>query len=93
MDELQEARNIINEIDDKMAKLFEERMQAVEKVIAYKMEHDLAIFDESREKEVIDKNMQKVSNIYQEYYVKFLKEMMDISKQYQQQIMEENKNG
>lgn len=93
MDELQEARNLINEIDDKMAKLFEERMQAVEKVIAYKMEHDLAIFDESREKEVIDKNMQKVSNIYQEYYVKFLKEMMDISKQYQQQIMEENKNG
>lgn len=93
MDELQEARNLINEIDDKMAKLFEERMQAVEKVIAYKMEHDLAIFDESREKEVIDKNMQKVSNIYQEYYVKFLKEMMDISKQYQQQIMEDNKNG
>lgn len=93
MDELQEARNLINEIDDKMAKLFEERMQAVEKVIAYKMEHGLAIFDESREKEVIDKNMQKVSNIYQEYYVKFLKEMMNISKQYQQQIMEENKNG
>ena len=93
MDELQEARNLINEIDDKMAKLFEERMQAVEKVIVYKMEHGLAIFDESREKEVIDKNMQKVSSIYQEYYVKFLKEMMDISKQYQQQIMEENKNG
>ncbi len=93
MDELYKARNIINDIDDKMAKLFEQRMQAVEKVIAYKMEHNLTIFDEKREKEVIEKNKEKVSNIYQEYYVNFLKQVMDISKQYQYKIMEEKKNG
>ena len=93
MDELYKARNIINDVDDKMAKLFEQRMQAVEKVIAYKMEHNLTIFDEKREKEVIEKNKEKVSNIYQEYYVNFLKQVMDISKQYQYKIMEEKKNG
>ena len=37
MDQLQSARKKINEIDAQMAKLFEERMQTVEEVIAYKL--------------------------------------------------------
>ena len=45
---LEEARNIINEVDAKMAELFLKRMRAAELVCDYKMEHGLPILDEKR---------------------------------------------
>lgn len=93
MDELSKARAEINDIDDKIASLFEQRMRAVEKVIVYKLEHDMAIFDAKREQEVIAKNINKVTSRYQPYYVQYLQMMMDISKKYQKKIMEEKQNG
>lgn len=56
MNKLEEARNVINSVDETMAQLFEKRMQAVEDVIAYKLEHDMQILDSSREQEVIQRN-------------------------------------
>ena len=53
MNKLDEARQKINKIDAEMAKLFENRMIAVEDVIKYKVEHGLPIFDSAREDEVI----------------------------------------
>ena len=43
MTKLDDARKDINEIDAQMAELFEKRMQAVEKVIAYKQEQGLPV--------------------------------------------------
>ena len=82
--ELKDIRKKINEIDKQMAKLFEERMQASSEVANYKKEHALPIFDSSREQEVINKNLEFITdeNIKQ-YYVNFLQKTMDISKQYQ----------
>ena len=89
MNELNEARKKINEIDEKMAKLFEERMKASKEVANYKIEYALPIFDASREQEVINKNLQYIEdNEIKEYYVNFLKETMNISKKYQQKLME-----
>lgn len=45
MDKLTQARARINEIDAQIAPLFEERMRAVEDVIAYKLENGLPVFD------------------------------------------------
>ena len=56
MDELQKAREQINEIDEQMAELFQKRMQAVESVIAFKKQHGMPVLDASREEEVIAKN-------------------------------------
>ena len=39
MDKLSQARMKINDIDARIAPLFEERMRAVEEVIAYKLEN------------------------------------------------------
>lgn len=82
--ELKDIRKKINEIDKQMAKLFEERMQASSEVANYKKEHALPIFDSSREQEVINRNLEFITdeNIKQ-YYVNFLQKTMDISKQYQ----------
>ena len=62
MTKLEQARKKINEIDEKMAKLFEERMEASKEVALYKKENALPIVDKMREKELILKiaNMLKM---------------------------------
>lgn len=84
MDKLENARIKINEIDKQMAELFEKRMNAVNDVANYKLEHGLPIFDSSREKEVILKNSKYIEDdIIREHYVNFLQNTMDVSKRYQ----------
>lgn len=81
---LEEARSAIDRIDGEMARLFEERMQAVDEVIAYKQAHHLPILDVGREAQVIEKNRQRIRNpVYEASYVCFLKAVMAVSRAYQ----------
>lgn len=90
MNKLDEARIKINEVDQKMAILFEKRMEAVKSVIEYKLENSIPIYDASRENEVIEKNLKYIENeALKEYYRKYIVSVMDISKQYQSKIKEE----
>ena len=92
MKNLSETRNNINTIDKKIATLFEERMLLVEEVINYKIENNIEILDNGREKEVISKNLENIKNEkYQKYYIEFITSMMDISKKYQREILEKRK--
>lgn len=95
--DLKNIRENIDRIDKEMAKLFEERMRCVEDVINYKIENDVEIFDEKREKIVIDKNKNLIGNKkYEKYYIKFIKDVMNISKDYQRDILknkDKNKRG
>lgn len=85
---LKEAREKINEIDRKMASLFEERMKAVEDVVSYKLENNLPVLDSTREKEVVERNLSLINEEkYKEYYKMFIKDMMDVSKKYQREII------
>ncbi len=89
MSDLQEARKRINEIDRQMARLFEERMEAVEAVANYKIKRGLPIYDKEREKEVLDKNTAFLTKeIYQPYYTLFQQGLMEVSKNYQRQLIE-----
>lgn len=89
MNKLENARIEINKIDKEMAKLFEQRMKAVEDVIEYKIENNMDIFDSSREKEIIEKNTKLLENDkYSKYYVEFIENLMNISKKYQKKISE-----
>ena len=91
MNKLEKARLAINEADAQIAQLFEKRMQAVEDVVAYKMENGLPVFDGAREKEVIEKNLTKISDEkLKPYYEDMLIQLMRISKEYQKTIMENN---
>lgn len=92
MTRLEQARVIINEVDKEIAALFEKRMKAVEDVIIYKIENDMPIFDSSREKQVIEKNSAYITEEkYVESYKKFIQMMMDISKEYQAEIINKKK--
>lgn len=91
MNKLEEARLIINSVDDKMIELFKERMKAAEMVAQYKKENGLAIFDKKREDQIIEKNINKLndSNL-EEYYLEWFKSMLKVSKDYQKKIIGDN---
>lgn len=89
MSKLDENRLKINKIDEQMAKLFEERMLIAKDIAEYKLQHALPILNKNRENEVIEKNSKYINNnIIREYYLNYLKNTMDLSKKYQQRIME-----
>ena len=89
MDLLEEARAIINEVDDEMARLFVKRMEAVAKVAEYKQAHGLPVFDAAREEQVIRRGAERVENDeLRAYYVNFIRKNMAISRNYQHKLLE-----
>ncbi len=89
MNSLEKARETINRVDSEMAALFTERMRAAEQVAAYKKEHGLPITDAEREAAVIRSGAQQVDDpILREYYVRFIQEMMALSRAYQSRLLE-----
>ena len=94
MSSLDEKRKKINEIDKKMAQLFEERMEVSKEIALFKKENALPILDSLREKEILASHQNDMSDlVVQEYYISFLKELMNISKRYQSRIIEGIKVG
>ena len=84
MDQLQQARAQIDEIDARMAALFEQRMQAVGQVAQYKARTGKQVFDPAREALVLEKNTARVQNPeLQPYYREFLKKALAVSRAYQ----------
>ncbi len=89
MTELEKAREIINEVDREMAKLFERRMDAVKMVAAYKKKTGMPVTDPAREEEVIAKNARLLENSqYKSYFVNFIRENMELSKKFQHRLLE-----
>ena len=86
--ELKEARELINEIDAKMAELFEKRMEAVKEVAEYKSERGLPIEDRERELSLIESMSSVVKDDgIRPFYVSFLQSTMDISKSWQKKLL------
>ena len=62
MDELEQARREIDQVDAQLAALFERRMQAVMQVARYKKAHGLPIHDPAREELVLAKSAQRIQD-------------------------------
>lgn len=85
---LDEAREIINEVDEQMVDLFIKRMAAVSMVAEYKAENDLPIFDNGREEIIKSKNAEMLANKKLEsYYKTFFDGVLNASKDYQNDII------
>lgn len=88
---LDEAREIINEIDEKMIELFIRRMAAVSMVAEYKIENNIPVLDSIREDEIINKNIEKLSNkVLEKYYLTFFEGVLESSKNYQEFLLSKN---
>ena len=89
MDLLEQARSIINEVDDEMARLFVRRMEAAEMVAQYKQAHGLPILDAAREEQVLRRGAERVEDEgLRAYYVNFIRNNMAISRAYQHRLLE-----
>ena len=89
MDQLQEARQTINSVDQQMAALFVRRMEACRVIAGYKKERALPIYDAEREQAVLKKNSAYVEDEQiKDYYLRFLQGLMDLSKLYQFKLIE-----
>lgn len=88
MTELEQARASISQVDQQMAALFQQRMEACKVVAEYKMQNGLSIKDADQEAAVIKRNLKHITNPDMEsYYVQFIQNCMDISCNYQSQLM------
>ena len=83
MIELNLLRKKIDEIDDKLLALFKERLKVSKKIGLLKKKYKMEIFDPQREGEIIDSCTQNISEDERIYVEKFLRNLMDISKEVQ----------
>ncbi|QYR60199.1 chorismate mutase [Fusobacterium polymorphum] len=83
MIELELMRKKIDEIDDKLLALFKERLEVSKKIGLLKKKYKMEIFDPQREQEIIDDCTQNISEDEKVYAEKFLRNLMDISKEVQ----------
>ncbi len=86
---LEIAREIINGIDQEMIELFKKRMEAAKMVAEYKQENNMDVLDTSREKDIIDKNLNLLNDQkLNEFYLTFFEGVLTSSKDYQKKILE-----
>ena len=84
---LEEAREIINEVDAQMAELFVKRMRAAELISAHKIAFGLPILDQRREDAVLERNAALVEDeVLKGYYIDYQKHLMSISRAYQYRL-------
>ena len=88
MKDIKELREKINQIDQEMASLYENRMRVVSEIANFKMANNLAVFDKSREQEVLKHNLNNISSDeLLPLYSRFIQEVMGESKSYQRYLM------
>ena len=89
MDKLEKAREIINETDKEMARLFAKRMDAVRLVAEYKKSRGMQVEDKKREESIIKRNTRFMADeAYKSYYVNFLRYNMELSKTFQHRLLD-----
>lgn len=92
MSKLEEAREIINEIDKEMISLFIKRMAAVSMVAEYKLENNISVLDSIREDSIKERNLEVLSNkVLEKYYLTFFDGVLNSSKAYQEFLLNEYK--
>ena len=88
MNELENLRERIDTIDKEMIALFEKRMDVVADIAAYKIKNNLPVLNQNREDIVISKVKAIVKNKeYTDSAIDFIKDIMEISKKFQQKII------
>ena len=81
MNDLENYRNEIDEIDKKMTELFERRMDISKDIARYKKYKNIGILNGKREQEVIQKNLSYLKNKDYRFVLEgFFRNLMNLSK-------------
>ncbi len=85
---IDDLRNEIDKIDAELVALYEKRMGIVSQVAEYKRKNNISILNQSREEEVIKKNLELVKNKKLSPEIEeFFRAVMNISKEYQNKVL------
>lgn len=88
MKDLKQCREELDLIDNEIIKLFEKRMFVIKDVARYKEENNLPVYDKTREKIMLEKNINKFDNVeLRKYYRIILEAYLEASKQYQNDLI------
>ena len=88
MNDLENARKEIEQIDRELAELFERRMEMSALIGKYKAENGLPVRDPDRERMLTEKNLSYLKNAeLQPYYADFLRKVIDLSCEVQRTIL------
>lgn len=90
MTRLEKDRKKIDEIDEQLVKLFEERFEVVRDVIDYKIENHLPILNSDREEEIVEKNVNRINDEdIKPYFKAWYLQMLKLSRDFQQEVQDE----
>lgn len=90
MTRLDKDRKQIDEIDEQLVKLFEERFEVVRDVIDYKIENHLPILNSNREEEIVEKNVNRINDDdIKPYFKAWYLELLKLSKEFQKEVQDE----
>lgn len=84
---MQELRSRINELDEQLVNIFDQRMHVALEIAKYKKEQGLPVFDPAREREVLNKQTAAVGEDLTMYVKLLYNTLFDISRSYQQRYM------
>ncbi len=88
MTALDNYRQEIDQIDQELTRLVEQRLEVAKKVASYKIAHDLPVLDASREDAVIKRNQERLNHSeYQSEIAEFYTGLMAISRKIQEKIL------
>lgn len=85
--EIGQLREEIDAIDKEMLSLFERRMKVSTGIAEYKRNNNLPVYDGKREREKLAKVAEEASDGMKDYAKNFMAELMDFSKCYQRQLL------
>ena len=89
MKTLEECRTEIDALDEELVQLFEKRFHVIKDVVIYKQANNLPVFDVSREEEITQRNKDFLEDKeLEKYFVQWYQELLKISKQYQDDILQ-----
>jgi chorismate mutase/prephenate dehydratase len=80
---IEEIRGEINNVDEGIIRLFEQRMDLVKKIGMYKKEHSLPIRDRKREREIVRRLCEEVHPELAEYTKSLYSLLFEMSARYQ----------
>lgn len=92
MNELDQCRKEIDEIDNELIELFERRLDVAVRVAEYKKNNNLPIYNEERESQVIEKNVGNLKNKkYDILSRRFFINLMELSRSLQESVIKKRK--
>jgi len=85
--DLHELRRKIDEIDDELIKLFQQRMELSAEIAMYKIEHEMPVYDPERERQKLNDLSYKVHERYKVDVITFFSSLFELSRNEQERII------